>query len=119
MLTACETNAPDNTGRNTRDRNPSAVTPGEQSESEADRTITQKIRQALMDDDALSTNAKNVKIMTINGVVTLRGVVNNDKEKNEIGKKAKAVSGVKNVDNQIEILREGNRGTENRGDFNR
>lgn len=109
MLSACEnthTTAPnaDNTARNVRDRN-QTITPGNQAENEADRAITQKIRQALMDDDSLSTNAKNIKIITVNGVVTLRGPVNSDREKNEIGKKAKATMGVKNVDNQIEIMR--------------
>ncbi len=124
MLTACEnthTNAPnaDNTGRNVRDRN-QTMTPGEQRETEADRALTQRIRQALMDDDSLSTNAKNAKIITVNGVVTLRGAVNSDREKNEIGKKAKAVNGVKNVDNQLEVVRSDNRaaGGDAR-DFNR
>lgn len=122
MLTACEnthTTAPnaDNTGRNVRDRN-QTITPGDQRENEADRALTQKIRQALMDDDSLSTNAKNAKIITINGVVTLRGAVNSDREKNEIGKKAKAVSGVKNVDNQLEIVRSDNRAAGDARDFN-
>lgn len=95
----------DNTGRNMRDRNSSLMTPMDQSENEIDRSITQKIRQSLMDDNNLSTNAKNIKIITVNGVVTLRGVVNNDREKNEIGRKIRSISGVRNVDNQLEILR--------------
>jgi len=77
--------------------------PRGQVENEADRGVTQKIRQALMDDDSLSTNAKNIKIITLNGVVTLRGPVNSDGEKSEIGKKVRAVIGVKNVDNQLEV----------------
>jgi hyperosmotically inducible periplasmic protein len=112
LLTACDTNrggapAADNTGRNTRDRN-QTLTSGDQSENEADRTITQKARQAIMDDDSLSTNAKNIKIITQNGVVTLRGPVNSDREKNEIARKIRAVSGVKNVDNQLEVNQSGN-----------
>lgn len=107
LLVGCENRphntATDNTGRNARDRSGQTMTSGDQSESEIDRTVTQKIRQLLMDDDALSTNAKNVKIITVNGVVTLRGVVNSDREKNEVGRKAKDVSGVKNVDNQLEV----------------
>jgi hyperosmotically inducible protein len=100
------TNYPsDNTGRNVRDRSQQSLTSGDQSENEMDRTITQKIRQAIMDDDSLSTNGKNIKIITINGVVTLRGPVNNEREKNEIAKKAKGINGVKSVDNQIEITR--------------
>lgn len=94
-----------NTGRNVRDRNDQALTAGNQGENEADRTITQQIRQAVVDDDSLSTNAKNVKIITLNGVVTLRGPVSNDREKNEIAKKVRGIQGVKNVDNQLEVSR--------------
>ncbi len=114
MLTACDNRpantAADNTGRNVRDRHDQTLTPGNQSENEADRGLTQRIRQAVMDDDSLSTNAKNVKIITVNGVVTLRGVVNSDREKSEIGKKARGVNGVRNVDNQLEIVRSDNAG---------
>lgn len=108
VLSACENNRTspdaDNTGRNVRDRG-QTVTSGNQSENEVDRTITQQIRQALMDDNSLSTNAKNIKIITINGIVTLRGPVNSDKEKMDIGRKAQEVANVKNVDNQLEIIR--------------
>jgi hyperosmotically inducible protein len=95
--------APDNTGRNVRDRGGETKTPGDQSESEADRTITQNIRKALTADDSLSTNAKNVKIITNVGIVTLRGPVQSEKEKADIEAKAKQVAGVKQVDNQLEV----------------
>lgn len=75
----------------------------EQPQNEADRDITQKIRQALMDDDSLSTNAQNVKVTTANGLVTLRGVVSSEDEKSRVGKKAKLIRGVKEVDNQLEV----------------
>lgn len=111
LLSACDNdhkstppNA-DNTGMNVRDRNDATLTPGNQSESEADRTITQKIRQILIDDKDISTNGKNIKIITINGMVTLRGPVNSDREKGEIDRKAKSISGVRNIDNQLEIIR--------------
>lgn len=108
VLAACEnstsTTHADNTARNARDRG-ATLTPSEQSENEIDRTITQRIRQSLMDDESFSMNAKNVKIITVNGVVTLRGAVNNEREKNEIGRRARAVAGVKNIDNQLEIIR--------------
>jgi hyperosmotically inducible periplasmic protein len=94
---------PDNTGRNVRDRSGDTKTPGDQSENEADRTITQNIRQAITGDDSLSTNAKNVKIITNDGTVTLRGPVKSEKEKTEIEAKAKQVAGVKKVDNQLEV----------------
>jgi len=93
----------DNSGRNVRDRSGDTKTPGDQSENEADRTITQNIRQAITADDSLSTNAKNVKIITSDGTVTLRGPVKSEKEKTEIEAKAKQVAGVKRVDNQLEI----------------
>ena len=94
---------PDNSGRNIRDRNEGTKTAEDQSENEADRTITQNIRQAITADDSLSTNAKNVKIITNDGTVTLRGPVKSEKEKADIEAKAKQVAGVKRVDNQLEI----------------
>jgi hyperosmotically inducible periplasmic protein len=94
---------PDNSGRNVRDRNDQTKTAGDQSENEADRTISQNIRQAITADDSLSTNGKNVKIITTDGTVTLRGPVKSEKEKSTIGAKAQQIAGVKNVDNQLEI----------------
>jgi hyperosmotically inducible periplasmic protein len=93
----------DNTGRNVRDRDNATTTAGDQSENEQDRTITENVRKAVSSDDALSTNAKNVKIITNNGTVTLRGPVKSQKEKVDIEAKAKQIAGVKNVDNQLEI----------------
>lgn len=95
----------DNTSINTRDRNSSTKTPLDQSESEADRTITQSIRRAIMSDGSLSNNAKNIKIITIDGVVTLRGPVSSSREKEDIAKKATSVQGVTDLDNQLEIIR--------------
>lgn len=95
----------DNTGINIRDRNSMTKTPGDQSENESDRTITQKIRRSIISDNSLSTNAKNIKIITINGVVTLRGPVNSYEEKDAIAKKVNDVQGIVEVDNQLEITR--------------
>ena len=95
--------SPDNSGRNERDRYDATKTPGDQSESEADRTISQNIRKAVTADDSLSTNGKNVKIITVDGVVTLRGPVKSEAEKTNIESKAKQIAGVKNVENQLEI----------------
>jgi osmotically-inducible protein OsmY len=94
---------PDNTGRNVRDRDDSTKTPGDQAENEADRTITQNVRKALTNDDSLSTDGKNVKVITSDGNVTLRGPVKSANEKSAIETKAKQVAGVKNVDNQLEV----------------
>jgi osmotically-inducible protein OsmY len=95
----------DNTGRNARDADGNTLTPMDQGESEADRTITQQIRKAVVDHDQLSTNAKNVKIITQNGVVTLRGPVKSQEEKAAIASVAQKTGGVKRVDNQLEIER--------------
>ncbi len=93
----------DNSGKNVRDRQDNARTPGDQSNSKSDLAITQEVRKAVVGDKALSTNAHNVKIITKNGVVTLRGPVKSPEEKGTIAAKAKQVAGVKNVDNQLEI----------------
>lgn len=95
----------DNTARNVRDRDMSSITPGSQSEDEADRTITQNIRKAIMAEDGLSSNAKNVKIITIRRVVTLRGPVDNAREKELIERKANQISGVERVDTFLEVTK--------------
>ena len=95
--------APDNSAVNARDRNDQTKTAGDQAENEADRTISQNIRKELSADDSLSTNGKNVKIITMDGKVTLRGPVKSDAEKSAIAGKTQQVAGVKNVDNQLEI----------------
>jgi len=97
--------APDNTGRNVRDRNGDTLTSGDQSENQADRTLTQQVRRELMADKSLSTDAKNIKVITVNGVVTLRGPVNTPKEKSTIEAKAQNIAGANNVDNQLEVIR--------------
>ena len=84
-------------------RNPAKPNAGDQSETEADREITANIRKAVVADDSLSINAQNVKIIAVNGVVTLRGPVKSEKEKMAIEAKAKQVVGVKSVNNLIEI----------------
>ena len=97
-------NAPaDNTMVNERDRHTAALTPTDQGENEIDRTITQKVRQGVMKDDFLSITAKNVKIITTNSIVTLRGPVKNEKERSDIATIAAGTDGVKRVDNQLEI----------------
>ena len=93
----------DNSGKNVRDRQDSSRTPGDQSNNKSDLAITQAIRKAVVADKALSTNAHNVKIITANGVVTLRGPVSSPEEKEPLAAKAKQVAGVKSVDNKLEI----------------
>lgn len=93
----------DNSGTNVRDRDPAALTAGSQSNATPDVRITQEIRKAVLADKTLSTNAHNIKIITADGVVTLRGPVKTTDEKASIEAKAHAVSGVTRVDNEIEI----------------
>jgi osmotically-inducible protein OsmY len=93
----------DNTERNVRDRDDKTVLPTDQGGSAADRDVTAAIRKAIVDDDALSTNAQNVKIVTIAGVVTLRGPVETSEEKAAIAATAEKTTGVKRVNNQLEI----------------
>ena len=93
----------DNTGRNVRDRDDATLTPEDQGASEADREMTRKIRRALTSNDQFSTTAKNIKIMTVNGKVTLRGPVQNEQEKQAIASLAESEAGKGSVDNQLEL----------------
>ncbi|HET9888594.1 MAG TPA: BON domain-containing protein [bacterium] len=96
-----------NTGMNVRDRNGTTATPEDQSNSEGDLQITARIRQAILDDQALSVTAENIKIITVNGKVTLRGPVKNAAEKSAIVAKAQQVAGTTQVDDQLEIADSG------------
>jgi len=102
-LAVAENYPADNTGKNTRDKSGSTLTAGDQSNSAKDVAITQEVRKAIVADDALSTNAKNVKVITVSGVVTLRGPVNSAAEKATVAEKARTVAGVARVDDQLEI----------------
>lgn len=93
----------DNSAMNAADAGAAGLTAGDQGGSEADRKITQLVRQGVVADGALSMMGKNVKIITINGVVTLKGPVKSDQERASIEALAKRVAGVSKVDNQLEI----------------
>ncbi len=101
--TSAATTTPDNTGRNERDQGGQNITPIDQRENSTDLEITQKIRQEVIAADKLSINAKNVKIVTANRRVTLRGVVANEEEKRRVVAIAVKVAGEKNVSNMLEI----------------
>jgi osmotically-inducible protein OsmY len=94
---------PDNTKVNQRDTKSSALTPLDQGEGQADLDITKRIRQAVVGDGSLSFTAKNVKIITRAGKVTLRGPVNTVGERTTILAAAQKVAGASNVDNQLEV----------------
>jgi osmotically-inducible protein OsmY len=95
--------APDNTERNVRDRDGDTLTPGDQSSDPADVELTRRIREAVVADESLSTPAHNVKIITVNGVVTLRGPVASAQEKTKIVETAKKLAGTKQIENQLEV----------------
>jgi len=93
----------ENTEINARDKDNTTLTPEDQKENESDIKITAEIRQAIIKNKSLSVNAQNVKIITRNGVVTLRGPVETKKESKKLRKIAKHTPGVLKVDNQLEI----------------
>jgi osmotically-inducible protein OsmY len=91
--------APDNSSQNKNH----AQTAQSQKENASDREITQKIRQSLMADKSLSTYAHNVKIITQDGQVTLKGPVQNENEREAIASKAADVAGTGKVNNQLTV----------------
>ena len=95
--------AADNTGKNERDRSGASKTSGDQSNRPEDIKITAAIRRAVIGDHTLSMTAKNVKIITANGVVTLRGPVKSAAEKATIAKLAKTSAGKAKIENQLEV----------------
>jgi hypothetical protein len=97
--------AADNTAVNKRDTDNKNPTPMDQGNSQGDLDITAEIRKAVMADGSLSFTAKNVKIITKNGNVVLRGPVKTDAERAAIFTAATRVAGSGRVNNQIEIAK--------------
>jgi len=95
--------APDNSKMNQQDQSKSEPTADQQKENRSDRDITQQIRQSIMKDKSLSTYAHNIKVITQNGQVTLKGPVRSESEKESIGAKATEVAGASNVTNDLDI----------------
>ena len=98
-----QTTPPDNTKVNKRDQDQSRPTAGQQKENRPDREITRLIRRSITQDKDLSTYAKNIKIITQNGNVTLRGPVRSEEEKKSIEAKANEVAGAGHVKSEIEL----------------
>jgi osmotically-inducible protein OsmY len=95
--------AADNSALNKRDRSGETQTSGDQANNSADIKTTAAIRRAIVHDGSLSTMAKNVKIMTQNGVVVLRGPVKSEAEKTKIAELAKTHAGNAKVEDQLEV----------------
>ena len=95
---------PDNTKVNKRDRTEAEATADQQKMNASDRELTKKIRQSVMADKSLSTNAHNVKIISQNGAVTLKGPVKSDEEKKSLVAMAVAATGdAAKVTDQISV----------------
>ena len=93
----------DNSAKNERDRSGETQTSGDQSNSSDDIKTTAAIRRAVMKDDSLTMTAKNVKIITEGGMVTLRGPVMRAQEKRTIDKLARAAAPGARINNQLEV----------------
>jgi osmotically-inducible protein OsmY len=102
-IVADENTKSDNTAINKRDRSGETKTSGDQSNNSRDLQITQGIRQALVKDRQLSTTAKNIKVITENGQVTLRGPVKNAQEKARVNKLAKSAAGGAHIVDQLDV----------------
>ncbi|RJQ23046.1 MAG: BON domain-containing protein [Nitrospiraceae bacterium] len=100
---ACLAESGDNTEINKRDRSEKEITADQQGETKEDREITQKIRQAVVDDKSLSTYAHNVKIITVGGMVTLKGPVRSEEEKRSIEEKAARIAGNGKITSEMDI----------------
>jgi osmotically-inducible protein OsmY len=95
--------APDNTQMNQGDASKGAATADHQKMTPADRDLTRKIRSSIYQDKSLSTYAHNIKIISRNGMVTLKGPVRSDDEKTAIEAKATAVAGSGNVTSELTV----------------
>jgi len=100
--TSAENNA-DNSARNVRERSQSEKTPVTQNENKADLEMTRQIRRSVVEDKSLSTYAHNVKIITQDGMVDLKGPVRSQEEKKAVEAKAAAVAGEGKVKSQLEV----------------
>lgn len=95
--------APDNTKVNDRDRDKAEPTADQQKENRPDRELSRDIRRAIEQDKSLSTDAHNVKIISQNGMVTLKGPVRSEEEKSAIEAKAAEIAGKSKVTNELEV----------------
>ena len=95
--------AVDNSAKNERDASGDSKTSGDQSNKPEDIKISAAIRRAIVADDSLTVTATNVKIITADGIVTLRGPVKTDAEKVKIAQIAQQEAGQMKIDNQLEV----------------
>jgi hyperosmotically inducible periplasmic protein len=98
-----DTKKPDNTAQNKGDQKPGAVTADQQKMNATDRDLTAKIRRSIMANKSLSVYAHNVKIISQNGIVTIKGPVRSDDEVRSIMASAIEIAGADNAVNQMTI----------------
>jgi hyperosmotically inducible periplasmic protein len=106
LLFGQEPGKSDNTRVNKRDRSGEQVTADQQKQNSSDIELTRKIRSSISKDKSLSTYAHNVKVITQDGIVTLKGPVRSEEESKVIESKAAEVAGASNVKNQLDIAPE-------------
>lgn len=94
---------PDNSKTNQRDNGTVAPSAEQQGSGTADIEITRRIRSALTDDRYLSSYSQNVKIITRNGDVLLKGPVPSMEEKLAVERAAIKVAGKNHVKDELEI----------------
>ena len=75
----------------------------DQATSAADRDVTQRIRQALVADNTLSTHAKNITIDSDGDSVTLKGSVASEQERAVVAAKARQAAGARTIDNELVV----------------
>ena len=79
--------------------------PGQSQTSNSDSQMASKVRSALMNDQTVGTTAHNVHVTAKNGMVTLKGKVNSEPERDAIVSKAKEVAGDSNVKDEITVAK--------------
>jgi hyperosmotically inducible protein len=95
--------APDNTKQNSVDAINKTASADTQQNDKTDLALTKQIRASVMADKSLSTYAHNIKIIAVNGNVTLNGVVHTQQEKDSVEAKAQGVVKNGSVVNNLKI----------------
>ncbi len=90
---------PDNSAQN-RGQSPTA---DKQTNAQSDRKLAQAVRKAIVADKDLSMYAHNVKVIALNGMVTLKGPVKSDDEKQKVASDAASVSSADKITNQLTV----------------
>ena len=100
---ALQAGGPQTKEDNTATNKQPGKTADDQKETAQDRKLSQQIRKLVAKDKGLSTYAHNVKIISTNGMVTLRGPVRSEEEKAAVEAKAKEIAGVTSVTNELTV----------------